>query len=247
MSTEIRRRRAGSPRTPTTRLATPARRALLPLVLMLLTMMPACARATKSAAPPAPSASAATGQSTQDRFLRLYRGYRADYEPATTVAELAEWSEVVAVGRLKQIREGRIQGAGRDDPGRTEHLVYVFDVTEKLKGTLPGDVAYVEAVKPGREPAASFDAAAPTGAEALLYLRSASPAAPGESSLAPLDPLPAGTHLHWFTTPQGFLIHIGRVVHPLEQRGPSQPIFQRGDPDPAHLRSWLPTRLRPLR
>lgn len=245
MSTEARGRRARSARMPTTRPSPPARRALLPLVLLLLTAMPACARATE---PPAPPAGATASQPAQDRFLRLYRGYQADYEPAKNVAELAEWSEVVAVGRLRQIREGRVQGVGRGDPGRTEHLVYVFDVVEKLKGALPGDVAYVEAIKPSLEPATSFDATAPKGAEALLYLRFASPAAPGEPSTAPPDPLPAGARLQWFTTPQGFVMHIGgRVVQPLDQRGPSRPSFQHGDPDPAHLRSWLPPKLKPPR
>jgi len=241
MSTQVRGSRTGSPRTPTTRLPTPARRILLPLMLLLLTTTPACARATTSAAPPAPSASVAAGQPRQDPFLRLYRGYQADYEPAKTVVELAEWSEVVAVGRLTEIREGRIQGVARDDARRSEYLVYVFDVIEKVTGTLPGNVVYVEALKPSREPAASFDAAAPKTAEALLYLRSAAPPVPAESSLAPADPLPTGTRLHRFTTPQGFLLHLGgRVRTPLDQRGPSRPIFQGGDPDPARLRSWLP-------
>lgn len=240
MSTTEVRGRSGSRRTLTTRLATPARGALLPLVLLLLTTMPACARTATSAAPPAPSASVATGESGQDRFLQLYRGYQADYEPAKTVANLAEMSEVVAVGRLKEIREGRIQGVARDDPGRSEYLIYVFDVIEKVKGTVPGDVVYVEAIKPNREPAASFDAAAPKGAEALLYLRSASALAPAEPSLGP--DVPAGTRLQWFTTPQGFLIHLGgRVLAPLDQIGQSRPIFQGGDPDPTRLRSWLPS------
>lgn len=240
MSTEV-RGRSGSRRTLTTRLATPARGVLLPLVLLLLTTMPACAGTATSSAPPAPPASVATGEPTQDPFLQLYRGYQADYEPAKTVANLAEMSEVVAVGRLKEIREGRIQGVARDDPGRSEYLIYVFNVIEKVKGAVPGDVVYVEAIKPNREPAASFDAAAPKSAEALLYLRSASPPPAAEPSVEPADQLPAGTRLQWFTTPQGFLIHLGgRVVTPLDQVL-SRPIFQGGDPDPTRLRNWLPS------
>jgi hypothetical protein len=210
------------------------------LLVLLVVAVSACAQGSEPAAPPAHPAHAATADTTHDRFLQLYRGYGSDYEPASTVTQLAQWSEVVAVGRLKEIREGRILGTTRDDPGRTEHLIYVFDISEKPKGALPGDIAYVEAPKPSLEPAARFDAAAPKGANALLYLRFASPTASDEQSVAPAR-LPAGAPLLSFTTPQGFLIETGgRVAHPLQPGGPSQPIFAAGDPSASDLHRWLP-------
>src|SRR3954464_15301640 len=131
---------------------------LVPLFLLLIAA-PACA------GPGKPST-----QLVQDEFLQLHRGYQADYEPAATVAQLAEWSEVVALGRLREIREGQKVGLTVDDPGPTEHLVYVFEVTENVKGALAGDVAYVQTLKPGSEPAARYHAAAPRNDPAVLYL-----------------------------------------------------------------------------
>jgi hypothetical protein len=220
---------------------TAPRRSAPALLLLIVVAVSACARATEPAAPPAPPARAATAGTTHVRFLQLYRGYGSDYDPASTVTELARRSEVVAVGRLKEIREGRILGSARDDPGRTEHLLYVFNVIETPKGALRSKIAYVEAPKPSLAPATSFDAAAPKGAKALLYLRFASPTARGESSFAAPNPLPPGEPLLSFTTPQGFLIHTGgRVAHPLASGRPSQPLFTAVDPRPTDLRAWLP-------
>jgi hypothetical protein len=89
--------------------------------------------------------------------------------------------------------------------------VYVFDIIEKPKGALPGDIAYAEAPKPSLEPATSFDAVAPEGAKALLQLRFALLTAIDEPSLAPPDPLPAGAPLPSFTRPQAFLIECLRA------------------------------------
>jgi hypothetical protein len=203
---------------------------LLVPVLLLPIAAAACAQAAKPSTPPG-----------QNDFLRLYRGYQADYEPAATMAQLAEWSEVVAVGRLKEIREGRKVGVAAEDPGRAEHLIYVFEITENVKGAVPGDVAYVQALKPSLEPAERFDAAAPKNDPAVLYLRSASPPPSDKVVVAPPNALPANARLMRFTTPQGFVILLrGGVVSPLEQRGPSQPLFRKGDPDQKNLRSWLP-------
>ncbi|HVQ96309.1 MAG TPA: hypothetical protein VMU51_35150 [Mycobacteriales bacterium] len=230
----------------------PAPRTALAALALLLAAVPACAPAGQAPAGrsaadrPAPAPAPAPAHPAPDPFLRLYDGYQVDYEPAATVTELADRSEVVALAQLTEIREGRILGTSRGDPARAEHLVYVFRVTRQLQGTLPGALAYVEALKPSFEPATRFDATAPKGTEALLYLRRAIPAAAGEPSVPAPQPPPAGAPLMWFTTPQGFLVRLGgRVAHPLEQAGPGRPLFAHSTPDPANLYSWLPPRLVP--
>jgi hypothetical protein len=203
-------------------------------VLALLLLLPVTATGCASTAPAAP------GMASHQRFLSLYQGSSADYEPARTVAELAEWSSVVVVARLREIREGHIRGASREDPARTEHLLHVFDVVETVRGTLPGGQVFVETHKPGREPAASFDAAAPKEVEAVLYLVPA-PTQTDRPVVAAPKPAPPGEPLMSFTTPQGFLIQIdGRVAHPLEWAAPAKPLFPAGDPAGASLRAWLP-------
>jgi len=143
---------------------------------------------------------------------------------------------VVVLGRIREIREGQVRG-GRDDPARAEYLLYVVDVTEQRKGTTPGGVAYVQTMKPGLEPAAHYDAAAPKGVDVVLYL-DASPS-PERGTIPPPASPPVGVPVWDFTTPQGFLLLVdGEVVAPLA--GSNRPVFPGGDPDRADLRSWLP-------
>jgi len=229
-----------------TRSGAGAGRRLLAVLAALLVAGPACTRATGPAPPPARPAGHDASGAPVDPFLRLYGGYAADYNPAATPTELAGRSEAVVLGRLAQIREGRIAGSAADDPGRIEHLVYVVSVTRVLKGAVPGGTAYVAAVKPGFEPAASFDAAAPRGAETVLYLRRAVAPAAGERTIPAAQPPPPGVPLMRFTTPQGFLIRIGdRIAHPLDLRSAGDRIFRDSRPDPHDLYSWLPPELVP--
>jgi hypothetical protein len=209
-----------------------ARRALgLALVsAAMLATVPACGGASEHAAAPAAA--------KQDPFLDRMRDLRQDYDPARTIAELSERSDQVVVGKLREIREGRIQGESKDDPARAEYLRYVFDVVETRKGTDAGKAVYVDAMKPSFEKAEVFDKAAPKGAEVVLYLRKA--AAPNEGTIAPAEPLPAGAEVTRFTTPQGFLVEVdGEVVAPLDQF--NSPLFPGGDPDHHKLTAWLPS------
>ncbi|SDN34958.1 hypothetical protein SAMN05660642_04631 [Geodermatophilus siccatus] len=169
-------------------------------------------------------------------FLARLGSYSADYEPGTTPADLAARSDAVAVARLTGIREGRVLGSSRSDPGRTDNLVFVFELERAHRGNVPGTL-YVEVPKPGQDPAATFDARTPRGARALLFLELV-PAAADEPVVPAEPPLPSGAPLWWFTTPQGFLLELdGEVTAPLEAE---RPIFPAGDPDPADLLAWLP-------
>jgi hypothetical protein len=209
-------------------------------VTLLVAGAAGCAPAGGSHTPQAATLTAS--QPTQE-FAGLFRGYRSDYEPAKTSAELAKRSEAVALGRLIQIREGRVLGASRTDPGRLENLLFVFEVEQRYRGDLPRGKAYVEVPKPGTAPAAAFEAKAPRGARALMFLERASDPARGERAIPPSSPLPDGTPLWWFTTPQGLLINVaGAVTAPLEV---VRPIFPLGDPDAKNLPAWLPPELAP--
>jgi hypothetical protein len=171
-------------------------------------------------------------------LVRLGR-YGADYEPGTTPADLAARSDAVAVARLTGIREGRVLGSSPSDPGRIENLVFVFELEQAHRGGVPWTL-YVEVPKPGQDPAATFDAKAPHGARALLFLERVPEPAADEPVVPAATALPSGAPLWWFTTPQGFLMELdGKVTAPLEA---VRPIFPAADPDPAHLLAWLPSR-----
>jgi hypothetical protein len=170
-------------------------------------------------------------------FLAQLANSLADYEPGTTPADLAARSDVVAVARLTEIREGRVLGSSPSDPGRIENLVFVFELEQAYRGHVPRTL-YVEVSKPGRDPASSYDAAAPHEARALLFLVRVPEPAADDPVIPAAPPLPARAPLWWFTTPQGFLMELdGQVTAPLES---ARPIFPAADPDPDHLLGWLP-------
>jgi hypothetical protein len=231
-------------RTPTTAAPRPAAPAAVRLLLALVLTIAAlsgCGGTTTPATPPNHPYPPSAGSSRAEQFLRLQRGYQADYEPASSLAELARRSDIVATGRLESVREGRILGTSVDDPLRVEHVLYVFHITDVLKGSLPDTPVGVEVTKPGFAPAADLDRVTPKNAEAVLYARRLPSGTRHEPSLAPSHPLPAGVPLLQFTTPQGFLVEIGgHMVHPLERGAASQRLFQAGDGDPSNLQSWLP-------
>jgi hypothetical protein len=204
---------------------------------LLLTGVSACS-SVSAPNEPAGAAGTAEGRQASGDFLRMLRGYGSDYEPARIPAELADRSEVVALGRLTQIREGSVLGTSRADPGRRENLTFVFAIEQRYRGNLPGGTAYVEVPKPGFDPAATFDARAPRGARALLFLSRASGATADEPVIPAPAPRPVGARLWWFTTPQGLLMELGGgVVAPLEA---ARPIFVLGDPEPGNLLAWVP-------
>ncbi len=188
------------------------------------------------AAPPASRPEVVQAHGHQS-FLALYDRLRADYEPAASLTDLAGKSDTVVLGRLREIREGQVRGAHRDDPTRLEYLLYVFDVMRVSKGAVSDPVVYVQAFKPGLQPASVYDQAAPEGGQAVLYLVRA--AEPEQVVFPAPQPPPAGTPIREFTTPQGFLLLVdGRVVAPLAGRG--EPLFGGGDPDRGDMMAWLP-------
>lgn len=182
---------------------------------------------------------------TGKTFPEMFRAVQPDFEPAPTFDALAKRSEVVAVGRLESIVEGRVLGTSPDDPSRIEHMVMTFTVDRVLAGRLePGaDRVHVEYAHSQAYPASAFQQTAPLGARAVLYLVPA-PADAGQPVVDPRAGLPAGRTLRWFTTPQGFLVEVdGRVTNPLRQVDVRE-LFTGERPDPADLASWLPARLR---
>lgn len=141
-------------------------------------------------------------------FFEMLEGYSADYEPAKSPSELAEWSELVVGGKMVEVVQGRTFYPGEPSESRT--VVIVVEADSSHKGALPegsdGRV-YVEFDATYNRPAETYDRSLPRDADVLMYLVRASG---GES-----DPIqdeksgrPDGQPLWRFTNPQGFLVGV---------------------------------------
>lgn len=139
--------------------------------------------------------------SAQD-FARMFGGSSADYDPASSPSELADWSTVVVEGRLVEIIAGREHGRDADDPSLAMSVTMVVAVDQVLHGQAD-DLVYVEMPSPGNTPARDYKdvgAALPV----VLYLNPAQHE-PGiiidESAGRPKD-----EPLFQLTNPQGMVI-----------------------------------------
>jgi len=143
-----------------------------------------------------------------DAFVKLFTGYAADYEPARSPQQLAEWSDLVVLGRIHSVTDGRIHG---DGVSRSTTVVVAVDVREVKKGALPPrseNRVYVEMESSYQRPASAYDKVAPRDVDALLFLTPApATGVPGGQRIENPDAgRPNGQPLWQVTTPQGFLV-----------------------------------------
>lgn len=115
------------------------------------------------------SGAATTGDPA--RMVALFRDYQADYIVMERPADLAEISHLVVVGRLTDVREGRVWQVP-DVPWSRSTTVIVAVETEQVLGGASAredSVVYAELENPSRLPVDVFTAALPTGSRVLLY------------------------------------------------------------------------------
>jgi hypothetical protein len=133
-------------------------------------------------------------------FADLFGQYHADYTPATSPSELASWSDLVVTGTLVEVRDGRLESDGY------RSIVMVVNADKVLKGSTSSKV-HVELPNPGTRKASVYDAAAPKGADLLLYLMDTAPLDKESPTLVdPAEGRPAGTPLYQPVNPQGVVI-----------------------------------------
>jgi hypothetical protein len=176
-------------------------------------------------------------------FVSLFGGYSADYDPAKTPKELADWSDLVVLGRIDRVTDGRVHGEG---VAASPTVVVVVSVSEVKKAALPpgsdGKV-YAEMESAFRRRGDAYDRVAPRDVDVLLFLTRA-PAAttPGNPPIQnPDGGRPKGQPLWRITTPQGFLmgtdahgVYQVRDLHNYPQASIEQffPSEERFPPDP---------------
>ena len=121
-----------------------------------------------------------------------------DYEPAATLAELAEWSDRTAIGTIVDVEEGWRFGDGPDDPEAIRKIELIVEA-----GELDGPIHVIWPYAPRYE-IDVIRASMPIGAPVVLYLSAFTAAEdePGWYHLGPDD-----GHTHWvLTTPQGIIL-----------------------------------------
>lgn len=173
-------------------------------------LVPACASSDSSSDRGAAPSSEADSRGDVAAFVELFTGYSADYEPAKSPRELAEWSELVVAGRMVSVIEGRVFGTARGAPGAGSTVVLEVEVSSVEKGELPAGSngrVYVEFDSSYRRPAADYNRVTPKDVDVLLYLVRAPLTGSANEPIQDEDAgRPDGQPLWWITTPQGFLI-----------------------------------------
>lgn len=155
----------------------------------------------------------------EETYDSYFRSFSSDYEPAASLTDLAEQSEVAVEATLIDVQEGRIKAATETkpvlDPNKpvpAEYLVEVNLVFETDDGTR----YYVQLPRPNDTSVANIRSVMPIGAKSVIYLKPDN------------DPLVDGAgrwfnvredgNEWFFTTPQGWILdHPERgIVFPLE-------------------------------
>lgn len=98
----------------------------------------------------------------------MFGGYAADFEPASSPQELAEWSTLVVEGKVVDIIDGREHGRTHEDPSLALSVSMVVEVEQTLKGQ-SGDRLYVEMPSPGNTPANAYKEVGRGPGGAVLY------------------------------------------------------------------------------
>lgn len=167
----------------------------------LLALLTLCfALAGCAAAAPAP-ADVTTQPAVADRgeFAHLLQtGVSYDFEPTDSPADAVRHADVVVVGRVKQIVEGRTLAYGRSN----QQANMVVQVQKTLKGSV-GDTVYVEVSQPSGVSIDMLEAELPNGRVILFLDDRTDVEASGEESGRP-----AGSSVY---TPlvDGFVIESG--------------------------------------
>jgi hypothetical protein len=149
----------------------------------------------------------------RDDFFDSIRGGfgNADYEPADSIGQLAEWSDQVAVGTIASLRPGRESIRG----GTTSTVLVELAIDEVFKGE-PASALWLELYV-----GAVFDAALlpdPLPENRLLVFVLPAPA---DDPAAP--DVPGDAPLYVPTTPQGMIVEADDGS--AEESDPSAPLF----------------------
>ena len=176
----------------------------------------------------------------EETYDSYFRSFSSDYEPAESLADLADQSEVVTRATLADVKEGRLFAVADQEPELepnkpvpAEFSVHVNMVFEAEDGT----PYFVQLPRPNDSSVNQIRSVMPIGATSVIYLQ------PNN------DPIVDGNgrwfnvredgNEWYFTTPQGWILdHPERgIVSPLERM---EILFSQMPDSVAALDDWLP-------
>ena len=176
----------------------------------------------------------------EETYDSYFRSFSSDYDPADSLADLADQSEVVTKAKLVDVEEGRLFAVADQKPELepnkpvpAEFSVQVNMVFEADDGTR----YFVQLPRPNDSSVAQIRSVMPIGATSIIYLQ------PNN------DPIVDGKgrwfnvredgNEWFFTTPQGWILdHPERgIVSPLERM---EILFRQMPASVAALDDWLP-------
>lgn len=144
-----------------------------------------------------------------------------DYEPATGPVDLATRSDVVVLGRIVDVREGRAFGESLEDVWLLETSVMEITVDQVIAGSMPANSEgrlYIELLRPGGLTNSRLAEAAPREPPVLLYASEIDDPPKGDGFIP--EPVlnsgagrPTGQPLMVATTPQGMLVDTGTSIY----------------------------------
>ena len=176
----------------------------------------------------------------EETYDSYFRSFTSDYDPADSLADLADQSKVVTKATLVDVKEGRLFAVADQKPELepnkpvpAEFSVQVNMVFEADDGTR----YFVQLPRPNDSSVAQIRSVMPIGATSVIYLQ------PNN------DPIVDGKgrwfnvredgNEWFFTTPQGWILdHPERgIVSPLERM---EILFRQMPASVATLDDWLP-------
>ena len=176
----------------------------------------------------------------EETYDSYFRSFSSDYDPADSLSDLADQSEVVTKATLVDVEEGRLFAVAdqepeldRNKPVPAEFNVQVNMVFEADDGTR----YFVQLPRPNDSSVAQIRSVMPIGATSVIFLQ------PNN------DPIVDGNgkwfnvredgNEWYFTTPQGWILdHPERgIVSPLERM---EILFRQMPASVATLDDWLP-------
>lgn len=136
-------------------------------------------------------------------------GVNADYDPASSPADLAQESDLVIVGEAGDPHTGRMFGPAPNSPETLTTIVVPIKVNSVEAGTLPpgsDGTVYLEVLASSGQPTESINDGL-EGRDGIFYLTKFPDNVPASAELLDADAgRPAGQPLYRATTPQGLLV-----------------------------------------
>ena len=175
-----------------------------------------------------------------ETYDSYFGSFSSDYEPADSIADLANQSEVATKATLVDVEEGRLWAKSDTKPELDPDKPVPADIHVEINllfETAEGTRYYVGLFRPNDSSVAQIRSVMPIGAASVIYIKRRSD--PTEYNGGKTFNVREDGNEWYFTTPQGWILdHPERgIVSPLERM---EILFRQMPASVATLDDWLP-------